>query len=313
MCHVTRVARVPIRERRLTPSILHFPLALGPPPLCIHTYPQHLRAPLPPIPSLPPPMATAPKSSASEKPKSSATDKPKSTAEKPKSTTEKSKSATADKPKSKRTTKEKAPKEATAKAKSAGIKKPKTAAAAKKTKVAKPAVDDKAHPSWKDMIKACIVETKERNGVSRTSIKKFITEKFGVDATTPINLSHLNRAITNGAEDGTFALPKGPSGKVKLAPKTKPANENVEPAPAKKAAPAKKTETAKKAPAVKKAPVKTAQASKAASTTKKTSTAKTTERKKTAAKAAASKVIKAKPTASKSKPASKPRAKRAAA
>jgi hypothetical protein len=34
------------------------------------------------------------------------------------------------------------------------------------------------------------------------------------------NLSHLNRAITHGADNGLFVLPKGPSGKVKLAPKT---------------------------------------------------------------------------------------------
>lgn len=33
------------------------------------------------------------------------------------------------------------------------------------------------------------------------------------------NISHLNRAIAGGAEDGTFALPKGSSGKVKMAPK----------------------------------------------------------------------------------------------
>ncbi|KAF8845017.1 hypothetical protein BDN67DRAFT_962502 [Paxillus ammoniavirescens] len=31
--------------------------------------------------------------------------------------------------------------------------------------------------------------------------------------------SHLNRAITHGADKGNFVLPKGPSGKVKLAPK----------------------------------------------------------------------------------------------
>ena len=39
---------------------------------------------------------------------------------------------------------------------------------------------------------------------------------------TGTNLFQLNRAITSGAEAGIFALPKGPSGKVKLAPKTKP-------------------------------------------------------------------------------------------
>ena len=41
-----------------------------------------------------------------------------------------------------------------------------------------------------------------------------------------VNISHLNRAISNGSEDGTFALPKGSSGKVKLAPKNKPAPTN---------------------------------------------------------------------------------------
>lgn len=37
-----------------------------------------------------------------------------------------------------------------------------------------------------------------------------------------VNLSQLNRAITSGTENGIFVLPKGPSGKVKLAPKAKP-------------------------------------------------------------------------------------------
>ena len=132
-------------------------------------------------------MATASKSTSSEKPKSSA-DKPKSV-EKPKSTsTDKPKSTTADKPRS-----SKAAKEKTTKPKSSGAKKPKAAAAAtvKKPKVVKPAADEgKSHPSWKDMVKvrpsildrllfpnvldfkACIVETKERGGVSRITIKK---------------------------------------------------------------------------------------------------------------------------------------------
>jgi histone H1/5 len=35
------------------------------------------------------------------------------------------------------------------------------------------------------------------------------------------NIYQLNRAITTGAENGIFALPKGPSGKVKLTPKAK--------------------------------------------------------------------------------------------
>lgn len=35
------------------------------------------------------------------------------------------------------------------------------------------------------------------------------------------NLYQLNRAITTGAEKGTFLLPKGPSDKIKLAPKAR--------------------------------------------------------------------------------------------
>ena len=36
----------------------------------------------------------------------------------------------------------------------------------------------------------------------------------------PSNLFQLGRAIASGTETGIFVLPKGPSGKVKLAPKT---------------------------------------------------------------------------------------------
>ena len=34
-------------------------------------------------------------------------------------------------------------------------------------------------------------------------------------------MAQLNRAIASGTEGGLFLLPKGPSGKVKLAPKAK--------------------------------------------------------------------------------------------
>ena len=73
-----------------------------------------------------------------------------------------------------------------------------------------------------------------RAGVSRSTIKKvhsllnplsilltlfqYIEEKHKLTI-TGLNLSQFNRAISSGAEDGTFALPKGPSGKVKLAAK----------------------------------------------------------------------------------------------
>lgn len=54
-----------------------------------------------------------------------------------------------------------------------------------------------------------------------------ILERHGLDAVnSTVDLSRFNRAIQNGVEDGTFALPKGPSGKVKLAPKPRPATNN---------------------------------------------------------------------------------------
>lgn len=183
-------------------------------------------------------------------------------------------------------------------------------AAPKKTKTTKSGSASKkdvkanaaGHPSWKDMIKECIAGHPDdaRSGVSRATIKKFISEKYDVEI-NGTNLSQLNRAITHGAEHGIFALPKGPSGKVKLAPKVKPTptNENVKPLATKKtnkiAAVSDEKPVAKKIP-VKSAPVKKALVKKVpakkTATSKKTSSAKI-EKKKPVAKAAA---IKAKPT-----------------
>jgi hypothetical protein len=88
------------------------------------------------------------------------------------------------------------------------------------------------------MIKACI-ETDKRFGVSRDLLKKvshpvpyivdpsliwslkFISDNYNIDMTLPTQLHHLNAAITNGVADGTFDQPKGASGKVKLASKSK--------------------------------------------------------------------------------------------
>ncbi|KAI0060817.1 hypothetical protein BV25DRAFT_1827365 [Artomyces pyxidatus] len=77
------------------------------------------------------------------------------------------------------------------------------------------------HPSWKDIVKECIADnlSDARSGVSRTTLKKFAEEKYKIDMSQAANLYQLNRAINNGAEKGVFFLPKGPSGKVKLAPK----------------------------------------------------------------------------------------------
>lgn len=102
------------------------------------------------------------------------------------------------------------------------------------------------HPSWKDIIKGCLTAHKEdaRTGVSRASIKKFAEETYRLDL-SGANLYQLNRAITSGVNAGIFALPKGPSGKVKMAPRKKAASddENPKPVPAKK-------------PVLKKAPIK---------------------------------------------------------
>jgi len=97
-----------------------------------------------------------------------------------------------------------------------------------------------SRPSWKDIIKECIAANTEdiRRGVSRNTIKKYAEEAYKIEV-SGLSLSQLNRAITSGTEAGIFILPKGPSGKIKLAPKAKPltsaSKENSE--PTKKAAP----------------------------------------------------------------------------
>jgi len=49
---------------------------------------------------------------------------------------------------------------------------------------------------------------------------QYAVEKYQVDV-GGVNQFQLNRAIAKGTETGIFVLPKGLSGKVKLAPKTK--------------------------------------------------------------------------------------------
>lgn len=140
--------------------------------------------------------------------------------------------------------------------------------------------------------------------------------------TSASNLHQLNLALTRGAEKETFVFPKGPSGKVKLAPKrprapadtkevcqcytywpltvtnrmqntqppkkstaTKKATEKAK-APAKKA-PASKTKATEKAPTTKKPSAST---KKAATTTKKAATVKKPTKKTTSAKSDTKKV-----------------------
>lgn len=98
-------------------------------------------------------------------------------------------------------------------------------------------------PPLQSMIKEAILAHPQeaRTGLSRPTIKKFIQQKHSVTSKIPeasFN-NHISKAIAKGAEKKIFSLPKGPSGKVKLA------------APAKKPAAVKKPAAAKK-PAAKK-------------------------------------------------------------
>ncbi|KAJ4001373.1 hypothetical protein F5050DRAFT_1470396 [Lentinula boryana] len=114
------------------------------------------------------------------------------------------------------------------------------------------------HPTWIDMIKECIIAHPEdaRTGVSRPTIKKFVENKYKIDVNAS-TASQLNRAITSGSEKGVFVLPKGPSGKVKLAPKVRSdaAKENATPAlkrpVSKSKAPSTRLSASKKAPTTK--------------------------------------------------------------
>jgi len=82
------------------------------------------------------------------------------------------------------------------------------------------------------MITECITTTSDgtRHGVSRPAIKKFVDTKYHLEFNPSVS-SQLNRAIHQGADKGRFVLPKGPSGKVKLAPRkhNEAAKENTKP------------------------------------------------------------------------------------
>ncbi|SPO39919.1 uncharacterized protein PSFLO_05400 [Pseudozyma flocculosa] len=148
--------------------------------------------------------------------------------------------------------------------------------------------------TYEAMIKAAIAAhpTDARTGISRSTIKKYLQSHYPETAKlseASFN-TRVNQTITRGAEKKTFVLPKGPSGKVKLAPKEKAAAEKKVKTPAadKKPAAAAAKKPAAKKPAAKKT---------AAAGTKKAASTTATKAKKPAAKA----------------PAKKPAAKKAAA
>ncbi|PWY98233.1 hypothetical protein BCV70DRAFT_35855 [Testicularia cyperi] len=132
------------------------------------------------------------------------------------------------------------------------------------------------------MIKEAVLAhpAEARAGIGRATIKKYIQSHHPETAKgseASFN-TRVNQAITKGAAKKVFVLPKGPSGKVKLAPKVK---EEKKPAAKKVAA---KKPAAKKVAAKKPAAKKTAAKKPAA---KKTVSSTTTKAAKPAAKKAA--------------------------
>jgi histone H1/5 len=95
---------------------------------------------------------------------------------------------------------------------------PATTSATKKAAAPRKAA---AHPTFLAMIQECIVAHPEdaRAGVSRPTIKKWLSQKYKLDLSSASNVNNLSNAIKRGAETGALVLPKGIGGKVKLAPK----------------------------------------------------------------------------------------------
>lgn len=181
-----------------------------------------------------------------------------------------------------------------------------TAPAKKSTSSRKP-----SSMTYEDMIIEAIISYGEegRSGLGRPTLKKVILAKHPDTGKLPLSSfsTHLNSAIVRGKDKGVFLLPKGVSGKVKLAAKAKHAA-------ATSAAPKKITAAKKAAPAsssTKKAKSSTSKAASAKKTAIKKAPAKTTT-KKTPVKKASARTTTAKKTPAKKAPAKKAPAKKAA-
>ena len=165
--------------------------------------------------------------------------------------------------------------------------------------------------TYEDMIIEAIISYGEegRAGLGRPTLKKVILAKHPDTGKLPLSSfsTHLNSAIVRGKDKGVFLLPKGVSGKVKLAAKAKHAAGTS-------AAPKKITAAKKAAPAsssTKKTKSSTSKAASAKKTAIKKAPAKTTT-KKTPVKKASAKTTTAKKTPAKKAPAKKAPAKKAA-
>ncbi|CAB4379652.1 unnamed protein product [Rhizophagus irregularis] len=67
------------------------------------------------------------------------------------------------------------------------------------------------HPKYEDMIRDAIVALKERQGSSRTAIKKYILNTYKLRDNAVTN-NRLKMAIAKGVDKGTFSFVKGSSG-----------------------------------------------------------------------------------------------------
>jgi histone H1/5 len=87
--------------------------------------------------------------------------------------------------------------------------------------VASPCLPARPAPLGSANEQECIVAHPEdaRAGVSRPTIKKWLSQKYKLDLSSASNVNNLSNAIKRGAETGALVLPKGIGGKVKLAPK----------------------------------------------------------------------------------------------
>ncbi|KAJ7939258.1 hypothetical protein B0H13DRAFT_1941331 [Mycena leptocephala] len=85
-----------------------------------------------------------------------------------------------------------------------------------------------SHPTWIDMIKECIVAHPEyaRQGVSRPQIKEFVESTYKLSI-GPFQNTQLSKALKTGSTMNIFVLPKGPSERVKLAPRLNAAEASV--------------------------------------------------------------------------------------
>ncbi|GAA5870063.1 hypothetical protein JCM16303_001885 [Sporobolomyces ruberrimus] len=161
------------------------------------------------------------------------------------------------------------------------------------------AATKRAHPTYQEMIIQAIEEEGEKGAASRPVIKKYILHRYSLKDTHQFD-SLIAAAIRRGSENGTFDLPKGFTGKIKIGKnKDEHHKENAAPNATTAKKPAKSAGTARTKVLSKKtaAAVKPTKAAKKKTTTKKDSTAAAPKKATAKPSASAKKTAKATPAA----------------